>query len=172
LNQNNVFVGILHAQRFEHVPSDDASVLTLCTIFSGSGHGYAPVGCCIGGLKVRCLVSLPMSPLWRPAPLKTVRFGPAPPSRDRVHDDSVRVGPWAVAIARPVIRGRADPRSGRRARSPDVRLSSSASNDGGSNRSSCYRAAVFAPMDSPANPSNARCRKGPSDLGLSGVQRE
>ena len=38
LNQNNVFVGILRAQRFKHAPSDDASIFTLCTIFSESGH--------------------------------------------------------------------------------------------------------------------------------------
>ena len=55
--------------------------------------------------------------------------------------------------------------------STDVRLSSSASNNGSSNRSSRCRAAVFAPMDFPANPSNARRRKGPSDLGVS-VLRE
>ena len=47
LNQNNVFVGVTRAQRIEHAPSDDASMLNLC--FSGSGHGYAPVGCRIGG---------------------------------------------------------------------------------------------------------------------------
>jgi hypothetical protein len=47
LNQNNVFVGIMRAQRIEHAPSDDASILNLC--FSGSGHGYAPVGCRLGG---------------------------------------------------------------------------------------------------------------------------
>ena len=47
LNQNNVFVGVTRAQRIEHAPSDDASILNLC--FSGSGHGYAPVGCRIGG---------------------------------------------------------------------------------------------------------------------------
>jgi hypothetical protein len=39
------------------------------------------------------------------ASLVTVRFGPAPPSRDRVDDHSVRVGSWAVAIARPAISG-------------------------------------------------------------------
>src|SRR6185312_816612 len=40
-------VGIMGAQRIEHAPSDDASFLNLC--FSGSGHGYAPVACRIGG---------------------------------------------------------------------------------------------------------------------------
>ena len=47
LNQNNVFVGMMRAQCIEHAPSDDASFLNLC--FSRSGHGYAPVGCRIGG---------------------------------------------------------------------------------------------------------------------------
>jgi hypothetical protein len=47
LNQNNVFVGIMRAQRIEHAPSRDASILNLC--FSGSGHGHAPAGCRIGG---------------------------------------------------------------------------------------------------------------------------
>jgi hypothetical protein len=43
-----------------------------------------------------------------------------------------------------------------RGRLPEIiRPSSSASNSGSSNR-----AAVFAPMDSPANPSDARCREG------------
>jgi hypothetical protein len=118
---------------------------------------------------------LSLSPLWRPAKLITVRFGPAPPSGDRVHDHRVRVGPRAVAIARPTIRGcYGDRRSGPvgRSRSPDIRPNSSASDNGSSNRNSCSRAAVFAPMDSPANPSNARCRKGPSDPGLSCVQRK
>ena len=75
---------------------------------------------------------------------------PAPPSRDRVHDDSIRVGPWAIAIARPAIRGCAGDRwSGWRDITPDVPLSSSASNDGSSNRRG-----VFAPMDFPANPAS------------------
>ena len=60
---------------------------------------------------------------------------------------------------------------GRWDRDSDIRPSSS-SHSGGSNRSSCCRAAVFAPMDSPVNPSNARCRKGPSDFGFSRVRRE
>jgi hypothetical protein len=42
-----------------------------------------------------------LSLLWRPAELVTVRFGPAPSSRDRIDDHGVRVGPWPVAIARP-----------------------------------------------------------------------
>jgi hypothetical protein len=126
------------------------------------------------------------SPLWRPAKLITVRFGSAPSSRDRVDDHGVRVGPWAVPIARRAIRGCCgDRRSGRVGRSPDIRgrvsrgrspdirrPSSSACNRGSSNRSSCCRAAVFAPIHSPANASNAGCRKGPSDPGFSRVQRE
>jgi hypothetical protein len=203
--------------------------------------------------------------------LITGRFGPAPPSCDRVHDHSVRVGLWAVAIARPAIRGwcgdaiegccairggfairgwcgdaiggwcgdaiggccaiRGWPcairgwcairswscaiRSGcairgwcgdaiggwcairswwfairgwcairvwcgdaisrldrrfelvGRGRLPEIYPSSSGSNSGSSNR-----AAVFAPMDSPAHPSDARCRKWPSYPGLSRIQRE
>jgi hypothetical protein len=128
--------------------------------------------------------------LRRPALLIAVRFRPAPPSRDRVHDHSVRVGPWTVAVARPAIRGcgRYRGRSGDRSpgrsgdwrsrfnrgsglvswgRSPDIGAS------GNSNRStSCYRAAVFAPMDPAANPSNAHGRKRPSKPGLSPVKRE
>jgi hypothetical protein len=194
--------------------------------------------------------------------LITGRFGPAPPSCDRVHDHDVPVGLWAVAIARPTIRGwcgdavggwcairswwctvrggcaitgswcavrggcavrgwcydairwcavsgswfavrgairgwfgdavggwcairgrfAISRRSGLarrfgldrwfgfmgRGRLPVIiRPSSSASNSGSSNR-----AAVFAPMDSSANPSDARCREGPSYPGLSRVQRE
>jgi hypothetical protein len=173
-----------------------------------------------------------LSPLWRPAKLITVRFGSAPSSRGRIDDRGVRVRPWAVAIARPAIRGCCDDRrsgavgrgrspdvrrsgavgrgrspdvrrsgavgrgrspdvrrsgavgrgrspdirrSGRvgRGRSPDVRHPSSSASDSSSpNRSSCCRAAVFASMHSPANPSNARCRKGPTDPGFSRVQRE
>jgi hypothetical protein len=186
--------------------------------------------------------------------LITGRFGPAPPSCDRVHDHSVRVGLWAVAIARPAIRGWCgdairrwcairgwcgdaiggwcairgrcvirgwcgDARGGwcairggfgwcgdaiggwcairswwfairgwcvirvwcgdvisgldrrfelvGRGRLPEIRPSSSGANSRSSNR-----AAVFAPMDSPAHPSDARCRKGPSYPGLSRLQRE
>jgi hypothetical protein len=102
-----------------------------------------------------------LSPLWRPAKLITVRFGSAPSSRGRIDDRGVRVGPWAVAIARPGIRGRCgDPRSGAvdwdrppdirrrsrwvgRGRSPDIRRpSSSASNSCSPYRSSCCRAPV------------------------------
>jgi hypothetical protein len=54
-----------------------------------------------------------------------------------------------------------------RGRLPEIYPSSSGSNSGSSNR-----AAVFAPMDSPAHPSDARCRKGPSYPGLSRLQRE
>jgi hypothetical protein len=54
-----------------------------------------------------------------------------------------------------------------RGRLPEIRPSSSGSNSRSSNR-----AAVFAPMDSPAHPSDARCRKGPSYPGLSRLQRE
>jgi hypothetical protein len=129
--------------------------------------------------------------LWRPAKLITVRFGSAPSSRGRIDDHGVRVGPWAVAIARPHIRGCCgDRRSGRvgrdrspnirrrsgrigRGSSPDIRrTNSSASNSSSSNRSPCCRTAVFAPMHSSANPSNACCRKGPSDSGFGRVQRE
>jgi hypothetical protein len=87
-----------------------------------------------------------LSPLWRPAKLITVRFGSAPSSRGRIDDRGVRVGPWAVAIARPAIRGcGGDRRSGcvGRGRSPDIRRpSSSASNSCSSYRSSCCRAPV------------------------------
>ena len=162
------------------------------------------------------------------------RFGSAPPSCDRVHDHSVRVRSWAiavawgtigwvrpwtiaagsgvsrvgcaipiarrgiraVAVARRRIRGyrwawrwglhvrgrRSDIRLlGDRRRYSDVllgcwghsdRRSGSSSNGASSNRSSCYRAAVFAPMHSPINPSNARCRKGSSDFGFSCIRRE
>ena len=108
--------------------------------------------------------------LWRPAKLITVRFGSAPSSRDRIDDHGVRVRPWAVAIPRPAIRSCCgDRRSGRvsRGRSPDIcRPSSSA------NRRSCCRTAVFAPMHSPANSSDARRCKRPPDPGLGRVQRE
>jgi hypothetical protein len=92
--------------------------------------------------------------------LKPARFGPAPPSSDRVHDHRVRERPWAVAIARPCIRSRfGDRRSGRGGR---------AYNSGSSHRSTYYYgAAVFASMHSPANASNAHWRKRPSDSGLS-----
>jgi hypothetical protein len=62
--------------------------------------------------------------LWRPAELVTVRFGPAPSSRDRIDDHRVRVGPWAVAITRAAIRGCCGDRgSGAvgRGRPPDIR---------------------------------------------------
>ena len=129
--------------------------------------------------------------LWRPAKLITVRFGSAPPSRGRIDDRSIRVRPWAVAITRPAISGCCgNRRSGAVGwgRSPDIRRrcgrvgrggcpnicrpSSSASNSGSSNRSSRCRTPVFAPMHSPAYPGNARCCKGPSDPGLSCIQRE
>jgi hypothetical protein len=129
--------------------------------------------------------------LWRPAKLITVRFRSAPSSRDRIDDHRVRVGPWAVAITRAAIRGCCgDRRSGAvgRGRPPDIRRrcrrvgggrcpdirrpSGSASNSSSSNRSSCCRAPVFAPMDSSADSSNARCRKGASDPGFGRVQRE
>jgi hypothetical protein len=132
-----------------------------------------------------------LSPLWRPAKLITVRFGSAPSSRGRIDDRGVRVGPWAVAIARPAIRGcGGDRRSGAvdrgrspdirrrsgcvgRGRSPDIRRpSSSASNSCSSYRSSCCRSAVFAPMYSPANSRNARCRQGSTDPRFGRVQRE
>jgi hypothetical protein len=128
--------------------------------------------------------------LWRPTKLITIRFGSAPSSRNRVDDHRVRVRPWAVAIARPAIRSRHGDRGcgcvgrggspdicrrsrGVGGRSPDVRrTNSSAPNGSSSNGSPRCRAAVRAPMYSPANPSNARCRKRPSDSGLGGVQRE
>ena len=129
--------------------------------------------------------------LGRPAPSITARFDPAPPSRDRVHDHSVRIGTWAVAVARATVRGGSDGYRGRsddrhsgrsddsssgrsrdwlngrsgyrrsrfnrrsglvsRGRSSDIGASSSAS--GNSDRStSCYCAAIVAPMDSAVNP--------------------
>jgi hypothetical protein len=127
--------------------------------------------------------------LWRPAELVTARFGPAPSSRDRIDDHSVRVGPWAVAITRPAIRRRCgDCGPGRIGwgRSFDIwaggrigwgssdirRTNSSASNGSSSNRSSYCRAAILAPIRSSANASNARCRKGPSDPCFGRVQRK
>jgi hypothetical protein len=125
-------------------------------------------------------------PLWRPTELVTARFGPAPSSCDRIDNHSVRVGTRAVAIARTAIRGWCgDRRSGAvgrrrsrgagrvgRGRPPDICRPSSSADGSSSNSSSYCRAAVCAPMYSPANPSNARCRKRPSDPGFSGVQRE
>ena len=55
---------------------------------------------------------------------------------------------------------------GRWDRHSDIRPRSS------SNGSSCYRAVVFATINSSVNPSNARCRKGPSDFGFSRIRRE
>jgi hypothetical protein len=114
--------------------------------------------------------------LWRPTKLITIRFGSAPSSRNRVDDHRVRVRPWAVAIARPAIRSRRGDRGCGcvgRGGSPDIRrTNSSASNGSSSNGSPRCRAAVFAPMHSPANPSNARCGKRPTDPGFSRVQRE
>jgi len=45
------------------------------------------------------------SPLRRPAPLMAARFGPAPPSCDRIDDHSIRVRARAVAIAWGTISG-------------------------------------------------------------------
>jgi hypothetical protein len=53
-------------------------------------------------------VTSSLSPLWRPAPSIAGRFGPAPPSRDRVHDHSVRVGLWAVRSAKSDHRSKRD----------------------------------------------------------------
>jgi hypothetical protein len=130
------------------------------------------------GLRRRETKACGAENLWRPAKLITVRFRSAPSSRDRIDDHGVRIGPWAVAIARAAIRGcysrgrRPSSRSGRVGRSPDVCRPSSSANGSGSNRSSCRRAPVCAPMDSPADSSNARCRKGASDPGFGRVQRE
>jgi hypothetical protein len=126
-------------------------------------------------------------PLWRPAELVTVPLGSAPSSRDRVHDHSVWIGSWAVAIARTVVRrwcgyhrsSRND--RGRRwhgdhgaGRSDDRRRggSRSSSHNSSSSNGSSNCAPVFAPMHSPAHPRNARCRKRPPDPGLSRVQGE
>jgi len=129
-------------------------------------------------------------PLWRPTELVTARFGPAPSSCDRIDNHSVRVGTRAVAIARTAIRRgccgdhrrgsrycrrrRASRRSGRvgRGRPPDICRSSSRANRRSSNRSSCSRAPVCAPMNSPVSPGNARCGKRPSDPGFRGLQRK
>ena len=43
--------------------------------------------------------------LWRPTPLPTARFGPAPSPGDRINDHRSGLRPWAVAIAWPGIRG-------------------------------------------------------------------
>jgi hypothetical protein len=123
------------------------------------------------------------SPLWRPAELVTVRFGPAPSSRDRVHDNGVWERPRAVTISGPSIKASyGDSRSGSRGKRrsrpvggagrSNICASSSTSDNGGSNRSSCCPAAVFPSMNSPANPSNARCREGAPDSRLSRVPRD
>jgi hypothetical protein len=49
------------------------------------------------------VVILSVLPLRRPAPLIAAQFGSAPPSCDRVHDHSVRVRSWAIAVSRGTI---------------------------------------------------------------------
>jgi hypothetical protein len=158
--------------------------------------GAIPSRRCVNWAEVVTL----WSPSWRPAELVAARFGSAPSSGDRVHDHRVRVGPWAVAVARSAVRawGCSDRRSGSVgrgaadigpwavaiatvSRSPDIRPNRSGSNRSGSNsgssnsgsgRNTCCRAAVFAPFNSPTNSSHACCCEGASDPGLSRVQRE
>jgi hypothetical protein len=129
------------------------------------------------GASVACLEDVSVS-LWRPAKLITVRFGPAPSSRDRVHDHSVWVRPRTIAISLTAVRRGGDSRARRGdryrrgGRPSSDSCSRGGSNGGSSNHGSCRRTAVFAPIDSPANSSNARCRKGPSHPSLSRIERE